>query len=102
MSSLQPYSAAGGVSRGTPAHAAVPAEPPPFQRLQFGGRRLLGGCVAWDRASGLLAVELKAEDSSRPGGGAAVAASVAILDPQAPEVSRFGEAALAWPALRPR
>ncbi|KAL4853508.1 hypothetical protein ACK3TF_005530 [Chlorella vulgaris] len=85
MSGLQPYSAAGGVSRGTPAHAAVPAQPPPFQRLQFGGRRLLGGCVAWDRASGLLAVELQAEDSSRPGGGAAVAASVAILDPQAPE-----------------
>ena len=52
-------------------------------REHEGGQRL-GGCVAWDLASGLLAVELIAGREPATGGGEA--ASVAILDPQAPEV----------------
>ncbi len=48
-------------------------------RLQLEGGQRLGGRVAWDRASGLLAAELQAEEG-------ASTIAVAILDPQAPEV----------------
>ncbi|KAL4431487.1 hypothetical protein ABPG75_006743 [Micractinium tetrahymenae] len=86
--------------------AAAPAPPveaePGSVRLQFAGGQRLGGCMAWDRCSGLLAVELQ------PAPGAAAGGSIraAILDPQAPE-SHFvaivpaaspgeGLAGLAW------
>ena len=56
----------------------------------------LGGCVAWDGASGLLAAELLAPEGSRT-------VPVAILDPQAPEVCGRGRlgAGTSWACLGP-
>lgn len=51
-------------------------------RLQFSGGQRLGACVAWDRCSGLLAVELQPRSDRAADG----SIRVALLDPQAPEV----------------
>jgi hypothetical protein len=81
-----PSAPAGQAAGGQPTCGVPPAQwRPPHAgtvRLQFTDRQRLGGCVAWDRASGLLAIELQA--SAEDGSGDA--AAVAILDPQAPEV----------------
>ena len=65
-------------------------------RLQLAGGQRLGGCVAWDGASGLLAAELLAPEGSRT-------VPVAILDPQAPEVCGRGRlgAGTSWACLGP-
>lgn len=52
-------------------------------RLQFASGQRLGACVAWDRCSGLLAVELQPAEDTLAGNGI----QVAILDPQAPQVA---------------
>lgn len=61
----------------------LPALEPGSLRLQLAGGQRLGGRVAWDAASGLLAAELQAEQGSST-------IPVAILDPQAPEVRADG------------
>lgn len=74
---------------GGAAAAAGPLPPPALEpgslRLQFAGGRRLGGCLAWDRASGLLAVELQADEDAA--GSSSI--PVAIVDPQEPEVRAF-------------
>ena len=78
--------AVGGAAAAGGGRAALP---PGAVRLLFGGARRLAGCVAWDSASGLLAVELQPDAGEDESGGATrggMTIPVAILDPQAPEV----------------
>jgi hypothetical protein len=71
---------AGGGSGGAAAAAAGEAG---SVRLQFAAGQRLGGCLAWDRASGLLAAELQPNSTGFGDNGSI---PVAIVDPQSPEV----------------
>lgn len=72
----------------------LPALEPGSLRLQLAGGHRLGGRVAWDRANGLLAAELQAEEG-------AGTIPVAILDPQAPEVRGADRTCVGFSKLPP-
>jgi hypothetical protein len=76
-------SGTGLVGGGGAAAAAAATGEAGSVRLQFAAGQQLGGCLAWDRASGLLAIELQPNSTGGDGSGSI---PVAIVDPQSPEV----------------